>query len=431
MKNDLLLSVIVPVYNVAPYLHKCLDSILCQTYRNLEIILVADGGSTDGSTEICEAYAAKDARIKLLHRPHEGLVSARKAGVAAASGQYAAYVDGDDWIDVDAYERLLSLVTDHEPDVLIYGFIEEYQTRAFVCPCMIPAGYYDADGMMREVYPRLLSLRYADQLAVSPGTGYDAAVKTGQGSRRCHQPEIYSSVWSKLVKRELLRQTQEMVQDYVTMGEDLVCTVYTLLSARSVTVTDYAPYHYQMRDDSASLSNVSFQPYQAMFEAADSALQNSPMRETHLMQLYAVLLDYVLLTQYEAFLQDEFSNFPFGNLNGRRMALYGAGKFGREIFRKTKALFPDRITLWVDQNYKTYQAADLPVEPVSRLLEAEYDIVVIALINEALCEEIKEHLTAVGVDGEKIRYVSVSLELLDATKRILQKQRNRLNKTKD
>lgn len=421
MKNDLLLSVIVPVYNVAPYLRKCLDSILCQTYRNLEIILVADSGSTDDSTEICEAYTAKDPRIKLLHRPHEGLVSARKAGVAAANGEYVAYVDGDDWIDADAYERLISLAGEREPDVLIYGFIEEYQNRAFICPCMIPAGYYDADGIMREVYPRLLSLRYADQLEVPPGTsGYDAAAKNGQGSRRRHQPEIYSSVWSKLVKRELLRQTQEMVPNHVTMGEDLVCTIYTLLSARSVVITDYAPYHYQMRDDSASLSNVSFQPYQAMFEAANAALQNSPMRETHLTQLYAVLLDYVLLTQYEAFLQDEFSNFPFGNLNGCRMALYGAGKFGREIFRKTRARFPDRITLWVDQNYKAYQAADLPVEPVSRLLEAEYDTVVIALINEALCEEIKEHLTAVGINADKIRYVSVSSELLDATKRILQ-----------
>lgn len=422
MKQDLLLSVIVPVYNAAPYLRKCVDSILCQTYRNLEIILVADSGSKDNSVEICEAYAEQDTRIKVLQRPHEGLVSARKAGVQAASGAYIAYVDSDDWIDQGAYERLISeTINSYAPDVVIYGFKEEYRGKAFICQCQVPAGYYDAGGMAENVYPRLLGLRHIDQTEALPNTEYDAATMAGHEARCVHHPEIYSSVWSKLVKRDLLAQTQNMVPDDVTMGEDLVCTVYTLLSARSLVVTDYAPYHYQKRDDSASLSNTSFQPYQIMFDAACSAVQNSPMREIHLTQLYRTLLDYVLLTNYEALLEDGFSNLPFGELDGCRVALYGAGKFGQEVYRKTKAVFPDQIALWVDRNCGAYQKAGLPVEPVETLLTEACDVIAVAILDELVCEGIKRDLTAMGISSEKIRYVTASAEMLEAVKKIMGK----------
>ena len=107
------ISIIVPVYNVAPYLPACLDSIIHQTYLNLEIILV-DDGSTDSSGEICEQYRATDSRIQVIHQENQGLSMARNAGISAASGEYIACIDSDDFIAPDMIEKLYNrLITDH------------------------------------------------------------------------------------------------------------------------------------------------------------------------------------------------------------------------------------------------------------------------------------------------------------------------------
>ena len=98
-----LISVIVPVFNIDKYISKCIESIMEQTYKNLQIILV-DDGSTDTSGEICDRYAKKDIRIQVIHKKNGGLVSARNAGLEAAAGEYVGFVDGDDYIDIGFYE---------------------------------------------------------------------------------------------------------------------------------------------------------------------------------------------------------------------------------------------------------------------------------------------------------------------------------------
>ncbi|HCT89966.1 MAG TPA: glycosyl transferase family 2, partial [Lachnospiraceae bacterium] len=95
-----MISIIVPVYNAGIFLERCLDSICRQTYKEIEVILINDG-STDGSTEICEAYVKKDSRVKVLSKGNEGVVKARKDGLKIASGEYIGYVDADDWIEPD------------------------------------------------------------------------------------------------------------------------------------------------------------------------------------------------------------------------------------------------------------------------------------------------------------------------------------------
>ena len=103
-----LISVIVPVYKVEPYLRRCIDSIISQTYHNLEIILV-DDGSPDGCPEICDEYAERDSRIKVIHKKNGGLSDARNVGLGSSSGKYVTFVDSDDWIDNDLIETVMSL----------------------------------------------------------------------------------------------------------------------------------------------------------------------------------------------------------------------------------------------------------------------------------------------------------------------------------
>ena len=131
MKQDILISVIVPVYNVEQYLPKCVDAILAQTYGNLEVILV-DDGTPDGSGRICDEYAARDNRVQVIHKENGGLSSARNAGIDIARGEYLGFVDSDDCIAPDMYEKMLSLALEADTKL--------------VC-----AGRFDVDGATGEV----------------------------------------------------------------------------------------------------------------------------------------------------------------------------------------------------------------------------------------------------------------------------------------
>ncbi len=120
------ISVIVPVYNVEQYLKRCVDSILAQTENRLEIILV-DDGSTDCSGAICDAYASQYEQIRVCHKENGGLTSAWKAGLALAIGEYTGFVDSDDWIDPDMYERMLALAEREEADVTVCGLVFDFE----------------------------------------------------------------------------------------------------------------------------------------------------------------------------------------------------------------------------------------------------------------------------------------------------------------
>lgn len=114
-------SIVVPVYGVEKYIGECVESLLTQTYRNLEILLIDDGGK-DRSPEICDRFAQQDNRIKVIHKPNGGAASARNAGLDAATGDYICFVDGDDAVHPDYVQSLLKVLTDHGADIAVCGF---------------------------------------------------------------------------------------------------------------------------------------------------------------------------------------------------------------------------------------------------------------------------------------------------------------------
>lgn len=128
-----LLSVIIPVYNVRQYLKKCLDSVINQTYTNLEIIVI-DDGSNDGSGDLCDAFLQKDDRIRVVHQSNQGLAVARNVGLDMANGEWIAFVDSDDWLDENMYEILINLANKYDADIAscsvnecVYGSREKIQ----------------------------------------------------------------------------------------------------------------------------------------------------------------------------------------------------------------------------------------------------------------------------------------------------------------
>ncbi len=128
MKVNNIVSMIVPVFNVGKYIGECLDSLLNQTYRNLEIVII-DDGSTDDTGKICDAYAEKDNRIKVYHLPNQGVAKARNAALDVFTGDYVMFVDGDDWIDSDMVEVLYNSLQEHHADMAVCGYQRVWKNR--------------------------------------------------------------------------------------------------------------------------------------------------------------------------------------------------------------------------------------------------------------------------------------------------------------
>ena len=137
------ISVIVPVYKVEPYLRKCLDSIVNQTYRNLQIILV-DDGSPDNCGNICDEYAAMDSRIEVLHQENGGVSSARNAGLKLVKGDFIGWVDSDDWIESEMYEHMLENTLKYGADIAVCSRFERYKNK------VIRRGWSNIEVLNRE-----------------------------------------------------------------------------------------------------------------------------------------------------------------------------------------------------------------------------------------------------------------------------------------
>ena len=215
MEQDILISVIVPVYNVEAYLPRCVDSILNQTYSNLEIILV-DDGTKDDSDKICDDYAEKDRRIRVIHKENGGLSSARNAGIDIARGEYLAFVDSDDWIEPDALESLLRTAREQQTELVI-------------------AGRWDVKAKTGEKKKGLCP----EKLETIPA---EEAVRRIFTWDHCD-----SASWDKLYHRRLFREIRFPVGK---ICEDVPIMYRIVLDAGRVAMLDKPVYNYFHRDGS-------------------------------------------------------------------------------------------------------------------------------------------------------------------------------------
>ena len=216
------ISVIVPVYGVEKVLKRCVDSILGQTYEKLEIILV-DDGSPDRCPRICDAYAEKYPNIVVVHKKNGGLTSAWKEGVRHASADLIGFVDSDDWIEPDMYERLEQELVQQEADIAMAGLVFDYEEPGYPPrkeTSRMDMTVYDRKELT-EIFPVLLNDRSFIGRMIQP------------------------SRVTKLFRRRLVENNLVLWDDRVTVGEDLQMVFAAVLDAEKIcTIPDYYPYHY-------------------------------------------------------------------------------------------------------------------------------------------------------------------------------------------
>lgn len=212
-----IVSVIIPVYNVERYLPKCIDSIINQTYKNLEIILV-DDGSPDGCPALCDQYASKDNRIKVVHKQNGGLSSARNAGLEVATGDYVCFFDSDDYVEPDMLEKMLKATIDSKLDVCVCGYYVDY---------------FDDDE--KELSSKAVLPKHSD--INSSLSLFDCESMLG----------ISGYAWNKLYSRKFLVDNQLKFVQGVSLVEDLLFNSQVFKKGAKINFIAYAGYHYIQR----------------------------------------------------------------------------------------------------------------------------------------------------------------------------------------
>ena len=305
------ISIIVPVYNVEKYIRKCLDSILNQTFKDFELILV-DDGSLDNSGKICDDYALKDNRIKVIHKKNGGLSSARNAGLDVAQGDYIGFVDSDDWIEPDMYEILYENCIRTNADIGIveinYGGILEKE-----------------DKNKRKIYSNKDLLK-------------DLVYNAGK--------DITWTAWNKLWRRDLIEDTRFKEGRIYEDGLFL----YTLSNKiEKIIKINYRAYNYRIDNESITRSKISKKQLDFLHNTLDIyKILSSPYKEDMFIRDLIKYTEYILLEMIKQKninreIIKEIKKFYFDNfeLIEKENKLKGISKYKFFILRK----YPEIYTL--------------------------------------------------------------------------------------
>lgn len=214
-------SIILPIYNVEKYLSECIDSILKQSFKDFELILV-DDGSTDSSPQICDDYAEKDNRIKVIHKINGGQADARNRGLDVALGDYICYIDSDDYLVNENVLCLLAEKTKTNPDVVHYKFKEWFEKDGHIAECKFDYNVQTEGRSLGEIYCDLID-----------------------------KDAYYNSAWSKIIRRNLLIEHNIRFEGGI-VGEDNEWYYHVVMAARSLVLVDEPLYIYRRRQGSTT-----------------------------------------------------------------------------------------------------------------------------------------------------------------------------------
>lgn len=249
--NNVLLTVVITVYNEEKYISECIESVINQSYKNLDIIIV-DDGSKDGSLLKCREYEKRDSRITVIAKENGGSVSARKAGISNAKGTYITYIDGDDWLETDHYEKIMSQ-------------IDGADIFAFSLTCI-----YDND--VKEI------ISNESENGVYEGDKLTKLKKKALFSGDIGKFGLFPSMCAKVFKTELIKENLYAVKNDIRMGDDGACTFPSICDSNKIIVNnDIAGYLYRKNIQgtiTSSYNYVEFSRIESLYEVLSKAFSD-------------------------------------------------------------------------------------------------------------------------------------------------------------
>lgn len=385
MKNELI-SVIITVYNMEEYLRKCVDSVLAQTYRNIEIILV-DDGSTDAGPGICDEYVRKDARVHVIHKSNEGAPKARKAGYESSKGAYLSIIDADDWLEPDMIERLYENAIGQNVQIAMCGRFEESESGSRPVKQGISAGRYSGRRLSEEIFPRMI----VNQAFFAWG--------------------IFPSYWDKLFRRDALTPYLFRVDDRIPMGNDAAGVYPALLHAESIYILDECLYHYRQTDGSM-VRRFDRNPdkrkgfrilYQSVLKEFETAKEEYALQEQWLEYMLFLMIPRAD-ELYEGMGELDYL-FPFPNVKrNSRVILYGMGLYGQRLYAYLKDTGFCQVEAAADQNYEAMRKKGIPVICPDDIRNHRFDAIIVTLSFASAAGAVKSYLSTM-VPEDKIHTI--------------------------
>jgi glycosyltransferase involved in cell wall biosynthesis len=383
---DKKVSVIIPIYNAAQYLHKCLKSVISQTYKNLDIILI-DDGSLDDSYDIAKEYQEKDSRIRLFTQTNIGLIATRKRGIELAEGEIVGFVDSDDWIEPIMYERLVQCMEENECDLVSSGIYRDY-----------------ADGSRKEWYDLYPEGVYVNlESAIYPSMLHD--FKKNEMGLKC-------TLVNKLYRRQILQDIYGEIDTRVFYGEDALTIYPYCLRCKRIYILNEAYYHYYIRNNSMcraaneKLAINTYYLYNGLRDAfMESNCANSLLKQLkhYLFQLESHTLKVLYNIDTLAYAKWDFSKYK--DIFGKRIVIYGAGACGQALYRELVSLgYKENVVAWVDKNPegKTEQCM-YEITAIKEIVDKKFDYLIIAIKSQNIAIEVMKELTKdYAVEEDKV-----------------------------
>lgn len=389
-----LVSVIIPVYNVEKYFDQCMESVLAQTYKSIEIILV-DDGSQDSSGEMCDEYKKKYDNVVVIHKKNGGLASARKAGVEAAKGSYVVCVDSDDWIDEEMISYLHHRIINSQCDIAVSNMVLEFEITG------------KSKKMVSSLKPGVYDLNDEDNLLYRQFLVDDAGVG------------ILHGICGKMIKTSLYRQNQMNVPDVVSVGEDAACMYPCYMQAERVYITEGIFYHYRQREESIlhGVSKNILNNWETLFNFLQEKCKfdNSEIQKIVYENLEKFIYRRIMINvnkRFENVIERRAAapaagtgrvfGFPFRCVKkNSRIVLYGAGKVGTSYYMQIQ----NACYCYLKGIYDTSPNGNLGnfvVQGPEQLQRESFDYVVVAVLSEKMAKSIIRMLKDNGIPKEKI-----------------------------
>lgn len=389
----MLISIIVPIFNVEQYLDKCIQSILQQSHKDIEIIAINDG-STDNSYEKIVSYAEKDSRIKVFNQENKGLIATRMKGVQLAKGKWIGFVDSDDWIEPCMYERLSFYAEKYQCDLVSSGIVRDYENEK------ISEEVYD-------IYPEKLYTQLSTEIYPSMLYDFD---KSEMG--------LKCALVNKLFKRSLLEKVYSNIDSNVFFGEDVLAIYKYCLLCKSIYVLNEAYYHYYIHEGSMCRSADSklAQNTYYLYQDLKTTFQNSKDKYALMKQLRQYIISLEIHTLKQLYDIDilsyaEWDFKKYKSLYNKKLVIYGAGACGQALYRDiVKEKKSENIVGWIDKQYisKTDECL-YDIQPIEWITDKSFDCVIIAIKDKNIAAKIKKSLIEeYSVIADKILWSNVT-----------------------
>lgn len=389
-----LVSVIVPIYGIQAYLPKCIDSLLDQSFSSFELVLV-DDGSPDNCPDICDSYAKRDTRIKVIHKENGGLLSARKAGLENSSGKYIAFVDGDDWVDKFYLDTLYKLAIANNADLVVTGHFREF------------------DGKIETIKPKTAGIYEENEIKTSI---LPKAIYNGEFCEH----GISTYVWNKLFKKELLASILMDVPNDIIMGEDAAISYSYLAVTRKLVISRIPLCYYRQRHDSIvkSVENPKTEYYRLglLMNFLKIKLSEVLHSENLNKQIKYYLYSQILVRSGGLILNksNEVLHNPFSSVKeNSKVVIYSSGSFGQHILATNLKSNFFKIVKWIDVDFHDMKIGQSIVEPISSIKNDIFDHLIIATINPSTHKSIQQELSLMGINQTKFTKINTDETAID------------------